>query len=136
MADFVNNKQEQEDIIINPTESICFTYDFKTWHLIIPPVDTIFYLCKSYDKTYMFLAALARTIIVLIVTKLYYDYIDTKNYVNNTGLQVLYALATINIIILLYISIKQVHEPKIYLDEIPPQNLDKLLPGDRLIQTH
>ena len=139
MVDFVNSLQEKKDIIIDTITMMCYTYDFKIWHLIIPPLDTIFYLCKSYDKTYMFLTAVIRTFIILMITKLYYDFFNDDehkiNYKNNIGLQVLYALIILNLVILIYIMFKTVHEPKIYADEIPKSNPDKLLPGDRLIQT-
>lgn len=42
---------------------ICSHYTEKWWHFLVPPPDTVYKLCESYDKTLMFLIAVFRTLI-------------------------------------------------------------------------
>lgn len=78
----------------------CSTYDYLWWHFIVPPLKTLDYLCVSYDKTAMFLVASIRIIIIMIITKIYYDLIP----INGIGSIIFLLLVLYNVLNLLVLS--------------------------------
>jgi hypothetical protein len=93
----------QEEQAYKPIE--CFTYNYKLWHLFVPPTDTLKFLCVSTDKTNMFLVAFVRTFISMVITKIYYDVFGMNG--NAIILFVLLVFYNIfNLFVLLYITAK------------------------------
>ena len=86
-------------------EDDCSVYEPQIWHIFLPPFKVFSYLCSSYDKSYLFITSFIRTIIYIIITKLYYDYIKMEDY-GETGFTILIILCSINLIMLFYVILK------------------------------
>jgi len=90
--------------------SICFNYDYKIWHFIIPPTQTIYKLCISSDKTKLFLVTLMRFIIVLYLFDFFYTNnlirFKTTSFFKYFGFIFLLLCFIFNLIILILVFIK------------------------------
>jgi hypothetical protein len=58
----------------------CSNYGIKWWYFLIPPKEEFKKLCVSYDKSYMFLVVLSRTIFYWMI----FNYLYNKEIVGYT----------------------------------------------------
>lgn len=89
--------------VIAPSD--CSTYKFSWMDLILPPFETFSYLCKSFDKTYMFMAAFVRVVIWFGMAKLYMDKIKMDSR-GRIGFNVIFYVGVVNLIVLLFVILK------------------------------
>lgn len=110
-----NSEIEQEGLQEEEIET-CDEYYFRFWHLFIPPIDTYEQLCISYDKTYVFIVAVIRCIIIGIILKLYYDNVDMIG-IKKWLFFVLIYFFIVNLLLLVYVMTKHQKYTKISSEE-------------------
>jgi hypothetical protein len=107
-------KENAENIISNvetgkktniPIET-CTGYNYNKWHFLFPPFDIFFTLCLSVDKTSLFIISFIRCLIIGLIIKMYYDYVELKD-IWLTIYEGLIAYGIINLIILVIVMLKQ-----------------------------
>ena len=114
----MNNKINNIDSKIDMTLGLkefelpkCDNYRYNIIDFLIPPITTFTKLCKSTDKTYLFMISFARLALFIIITKLYYDlYVENNNF--DLIFEVLSFYSIINAIILMYVISKNQIYPK------------------------
>lgn len=55
----------------------CVNYDFHWWHILLPPMDTIYKMCFIQDKTKLALSTFLRVLLYYLIL----DYLLTNKYV-------------------------------------------------------
>ena len=99
----------------------CVNYNYKWYHAIIPSLDEFRYLCKSYDKTNLFLINLIRVIIYVYFAFLlyYYGYI-TYDYRYDTKF-----VFFISVIMILFSCISLMIVVTFKTQKLPKQEVEK-----------
>jgi len=95
---------------------MCTKYNFNFWHSYVIPLATFEPLCESTDKTYLFLSSVLRTFIYYFI---YWSFEARLNLSKEYPelYWIFLGLVIINIIILLYVTVKVTRYEK--LDFIP-----------------
>lgn len=93
----VKSEEQTKELMTN-----CATYQFKSWHLLFPNFDVFNLVCSSNDKTYLFLVAFLRDIILVLLLKLHNDYFDMYKYSEYTkGVLIGYLLVNLAVTIII-----------------------------------
>lgn len=109
----INNKTN-DYLLYKMSEELnneCSYYSYSYIDFFVPPIDILNDLCKSLDKTYLFIISLARIIILVIIAGIYY-YILGINGILIYVYSLLLIYIIINTIILFLIILKKTKQNK------------------------
>ncbi len=98
----------------------CHYYDIKEikwWHFLIPPVNQIYKLCESHDKTYMFLVAFCRLLIYILLFNFLIENDIIKFYTDDSIKYFLFIIMVLALIISTGFMIGSIFKEQLYEKE-------------------